>query len=503
LAAGVTAGDAILVDAELLARVRGSSEFPGEPTDVVSLAELARVLKLYACQKADVAVTDPFVSPKVGFRDRRRLLHQQFGELVVAVQALLYLMLLASLVLAPLWGLAATLILHIQPLFVTLGTRLSPSDRFAHTLFRSLIDVVSAFGPTPMAKPEATAATRAVYERLLARGTAPFFEPARNDCPVCGGRTLSTAFEVGDRHQFKPGRFKVAQCDECGHRFQNPRLSVEGLEFYYRDFYDGLGKDRLERIFASSPTPYVDRARMVAAVTTPRTWLDVGAGHGHFCNVARDVLPETAFDGLDIAGSIDDAERRGWINRGIRGLFGVVAPQIEASGELYDVVSMSHYLEHTVDPRTEIAAAARVLHGGGLLMIEVPDPECGFGRLLGRHWMPWFQPQHLNFLSVKNLERLLAEYGFSTVACDRGEAHLPTDFFFVTFLAIENLAPPAYLPWRPPTGLVAVAWRRVVWFTMFPLLLLAILLDRLLVPFTRRPGWSNAYRLLAKKAEGA
>ena len=35
------------------------------------------------------------------------------------------------------------------------------------------------------------------------------------------------------------------------------------------------------------------------------------------------------------------------------------------------------------------------------------EPESPFGRLLGRWWIPWFQPQHQHLLSVANLEREL------------------------------------------------------------------------------------------------
>jgi len=45
------------------------------------------------------------------------------------------------------------------------------------------------------------------------------------------------------------------------------------------------------------------------------------------------------------------------------------------------------------------------LPAGGHLMIEIPDPECHLGRLLGRFWVPWFQPQHQHLLSVARLER--------------------------------------------------------------------------------------------------
>src|SRR5439155_15722535 len=96
----------------------------------------------------------------------------------------------------------------------------------------------------------------------------------------------------------------------------------------------------------------------------------------------------------------------------------------------YDAISMSHYLEHTRDPRLELDAARTALAPAGCLMIEVPDPEYPLGRVLRRYWLPWFQPQHQHLLSVKNLDRLLRERGFEPVAWHRGRAHQKVDFFF-------------------------------------------------------------------------
>ena len=498
VALGTTAGDAVLVDAELLAR----AAVDPAPRDAVAFAEVVRVLKRYAVTRTDVAVAPGLDSPGIALRERRRLLRMRHSDLVMPVVALQLGLLALALALAPAWGLASLASLHLQALVATIGTPLAPRDRFASVLARTLVDFVSTFGPAaPPAAPRAhTADLRPEYDALLAHGTESFFEPPREDCPLCGGRALSKAMELGDRYQFKPGRFVLAKCDGCGHLFQNPRLSLEGLAFYYRDFYDGLGEELLESIFAADPKTYRARAKMVAAVGTPQRWLDVGAGHGHFCCVARELLPETRFDGLDLSESIDDAVRRRWVDHGIRGLFPEMAPALAERTDRYDVVSMSHYLEHTLDPRAEIAAAARVLPQGGLLFIEVPDPECGLGRLFGRNWMPWFQPQHLHFVSAKNLERLLRDHAFEPVAWHRGEAHQSVDFTFLAFTAIELLAPPLDLPWRPPSGLLARIWRKAVWVTLFPLIVVGWLLDRALGPLLRREGWSNTYRVLARRA---
>ena len=99
-------------------------------------------------------------------------------------------------------------------------------------------------------------AKRPEYEALLAGGLEPFFEPARADCPLCGATDLHELVRVGDLLQGKPGTFRLDECRACRHVFQNPRLSLEGLDFYYRDFYDGLGTRSAELLFASTDTSY-------------------------------------------------------------------------------------------------------------------------------------------------------------------------------------------------------------------------------------------------------
>jgi 2-polyprenyl-3-methyl-5-hydroxy-6-metoxy-1,4-benzoquinol methylase len=326
-----------------------------------------------------------------------------------------------------------------------------------------------------------------------------FFEPRRDDCPLCGGRELKQRLSIRDQLQFKPGRFQLDQCGKCGHIFQNPRLSIDGLDFYYADFYDGLGEEGLESIFASSAQQYVERARFVedAVKAPPARWLDVGAGHGHFANVVRDVLTTTRVDGVDLSSSIEEAERRGWIAKGYRALFPEAAAEL--ARDPYDVVSMSHYLEHTRDPAGEIAAAAQVLRPGGHLFIEVPDPESRLGTVLGRLWLPWFQPQHQHFLSVVRLETLLRKHGFEPVAWHRGEAHQRVDFCFAAGLLVRRIAPPLDMPWRDPEGTAARTWHKLVWTLSVPLLVAGKAADLALAPLLQREGWSNTFRVVARR----
>jgi ubiquinone/menaquinone biosynthesis C-methylase UbiE len=288
----------------------------------------------------------------------------------------------------------------------------------------------------------------------------------------------------------------LEQCRDCGVVFQNPRLSLDGLDFYYRDFYDRLGGRSLEFVFGQNDEGYEQRALSIAPYHEPRRWLDVGTGHGHFCLSAREVWPGATFDGLDLSDSIDEAAERAWVDRGYRGLFPELAGVL---AEQYDVVSMHHYLEHTREPVDEIAAAYKVLEAGGYLEIEVPDPESRWGSILRKYWVPWFQPQHQHLIPLATLERLLREHGFEPLHEDRGEAHQAVDLLFATYLVVERLAPTSDLPWRAPTTALGHVRRGTVFTLALPVFVAAVVADQLLKPLIRRGRRSNTYRVVARK----
>jgi Methyltransferase domain len=490
---GRTAGHAILVSDEVAERARAAA-----PADDVELAKLAANLKHYG--RADAAIAPHERARAQDLAKRYQLLYVVLGPstpLALGMLVAMWALIGFGLWLTPIAGWVALAAWQLQPIIALLGAPIRSLDLPLFTIFRAPIELYVLVRTLLSPRPSVVeaAAKRPEYDALIAPGLARFYEPRRETCPVCDGKDLGLHLRHGDLFQHKPGTFSLERCNSCKHVFQNPRLSFAGLDFYYKDFYDGLGEAGMEFIFGFGKQPYLDRLAMVREVAPPQRWLDVGAGHGHFCVAARGELPNTTFDGLDMSESIDEAKRRGWVDTGYRGLFPELAPSIAGS---YDAVSMSHYLEHTLDPRQEIAAAHTALSDKGCLLIEVPDPEFALGKLLRRYWLPWFQPQHLHFLSVANLDRLLRERGFTPVAWHRGRAHQRVDFFFAVWLFLDRLAPPRKLPWRW-RGIVAGAWRSLVWTIGSPFILFAILFDNVTGPLWARGKISNTYRVVATK----
>ncbi|MFF7979045.1 class I SAM-dependent methyltransferase [Streptomyces sp. NPDC007901] len=316
----------------------------------------------------------------------------------------------------------------------------------------------------------------------LRPGTDRFHEARRQDCPWCGSRRLRTRLRTPDLLHHRPGTFALDECRDCAHTFQNPRLTWEGFGLYHRDFYEGRLADHAERGHTTRAGRRRHRAavRATRALPEPESWLDIGTGHGHFPHTAKQLLPYTAFDGLDPTLRIVRAQATGRIEEAHLGH--LTTPEVLTRLRArYDVVSMFHHLEHAPDPRAELRAALTALRPGGLLLVETPDPRSPFARLLGKWWFPHGQPRQLHLLPPANLRAELESQGCEILTTDHRAPHLPYDLSAAVALMLGRL-----LPKRWPRATA-------------PLVATVAAVDHALAPVLRRTRFSNTYRIIARK----
>ncbi|MFG2003132.1 class I SAM-dependent methyltransferase [Spirillospora sp. NPDC048911] len=505
LARGEGAGHALVVSADVLRRAELTKL---EGLSAAEMDELTVRLKQYAPVTMDLAVV-PWMpalpASALGPAERRAILRRRWQlDLPSYLTGVLGGLATVGALSArrPLWGSAVVAASCAHPFLATTRTPLRPYNLAGFAVRRPLAAPLRTLR-VALAREEPNTdlpRLRAHYQSSVRQGVERFVEQPRPDCPWCGATVVRKRLVSGDYQQRKPGTFRIDHCAACGHSFQNPRLTEEGLGFYYQDYYDGIGEAEVERGFRLGWPHYRARARMVRGHAKPAAWLDVGGGHGHFCNAARDIWPDTRFDALDSGASILEAERRGWVDLAHRGQFRELADKLSGT---YDVVSMHHYLEHTLDPAAELSAAARVLPLGGHLLIEVPDPASPVARLAGRWWHNWFQPQHLHLIPLANLTTALAARGFRVVAVDRGAAHQELDLLMVVTLLLNRLSPPhPDRPWNDPgRRRRRIAARVAVTAAGLPLAAAAAAVDQLAYPLIRRYGGANTYRVLAQLAD--
>ncbi|MFC8129707.1 class I SAM-dependent methyltransferase [Streptomyces sp. NPDC057302] len=230
-----------------------------------------------------------------------------------------------------------------------------------------------------------------------------------------------------------------------------------------------------EKIFAvpHSTRRHRARARAMGRFIEPESWLDIDTGLGHFPAVAQQVHPYTAFDGLDLTERVAEGRRAGRVEEAHQGLLADLAPRLAGR---YDALSMFHYLERSADPRIELIAARTVLRPGGHLMIEVPVPESRYAKLLGKGWL---RPEPYHRIPLDALCRDLESLGYTVVATERREPHIPFDLTAGLAFALGRIR---------ATARVAA-----------PLLAAAALADRILAPLVSRTRFANACRVVARR----
>jgi SAM-dependent methyltransferase len=85
----------------------------------------------------------------------------------------------------------------------------------------------------------------------------------------------------------------------------------------------------------------------------------------------------------------------------------------------FDVIVMSHVLEHLLEPRAVLPLLYERLAPGGILYIEVPNiPTGSLSGYPDHMWAPRCDEPHITFFSADALSRLLRSAGLDLISCD-------------------------------------------------------------------------------------
>jgi SAM-dependent methyltransferase len=135
--------------------------------------------------------------------------------------------------------------------------------------------------------------------------------------------------------------------------------------------------------------------------------LEIGCATGELAAATRATLPFTRYDAIELSPAREKARAK------VDVLYEETLPELLDNGvELgpYDLILMSHVLEHIPDPEAELRSMQRVLSAKGLIFLEVPNGA-------GHRRLPIDDnASHLHFFSVNSVARLLAKLGLEIIA---------------------------------------------------------------------------------------
>ncbi|WP_104003599.1 class I SAM-dependent methyltransferase [Marinobacterium lutimaris] len=261
-------------------------------------------------------------------------------------------------------------------------------------------------------------------------------------CPVCGNKKSTLLFNdlVDNTFFVAPGSWKLYQCNSCKSGYLNPRPDKASIHKAYGEYYtheilseqqthfDKLSFGRkILRMLANGYYNYHHgtarkpsirlgawlllcypkfrrsanaRYRYLKKPKTGQRLLDVGCGNGDFLAIASEA---------------------GWIVKGVepdpkalavakeRGFYVVQGglEEIAYSGEIFDVITINHVIEHVHNPSDFVHLAYSCLKPGGYLYIETPNIESKGMQFFGKSWRGIEAPRHLVLFSKKGIENVI------------------------------------------------------------------------------------------------
>lgn len=238
----------------------------------------------------------------------------------------------------------------------------------------------------------------------------------KSTCVSCDGTLLQFLEAVIDTRFGVEGNFDIYKCNHCGLVQLDPRPSDSELKSLYETYYNFGG---------SKKNLYTKLRRTFLGSVFYRIWLAIDGdicfhsrcGNGRLldigCNEGQglQIYKQNGFrpEGLELnrrAATI--AEKRGFL------VFNETLESFSPS-KSYDLVVLSHVLEHFVNPKEMLVHVRRILNLHGQVLISCPNIESFQRNIFGRYWINWHVPFHITFFSATTLKSLLNDCGFDVL----------------------------------------------------------------------------------------
>lgn len=276
-------------------------------------------------------------------------------------------------------------------------------------------------------------------------------------CPICSSIDTFELFVGNDRLLHLPGRVYVMKCRSCEILFTYPFLTADELRAFYPEEYHVYNTRRMKRgtdVQDDTNKPIKHKigtyVKKIYAKSLYKTLLKKSASEflrgfaGQlFClpfrHYVHNLPPYKSKPGrlLDIGcatGTFLYSMRRvGWEAFGVETsknacLYAREARKLDVihgdllqakyDSEYFDVVNMSHVLEHFPNALDELKETHRILKKDGILVIKLPNLSKLEMSIFGRYWYAWDLPRHRLHFSVKTLRNLLEMANFRIAMVD-------------------------------------------------------------------------------------
>jgi 2-polyprenyl-3-methyl-5-hydroxy-6-metoxy-1,4-benzoquinol methylase len=232
-------------------------------------------------------------------------------------------------------------------------------------------------------------------------------------CSLCGKKNNYRLFIANDWRFNPQKKFQVVKCRNCGLIYINPRPKQEEIgNFYPEESYWGcLGQN--ERSKKEILENYGEIYQLVKdCKPRPGRVLDVGCGSGELLSLLKK-------DGWQCFGVEINPKAASYVKK----LWQIDVKNKELKkndfpAKNFDVIVLSHVLEHLPDPIQTLKIVRTALKDDGTLVIAVPNIRSINAKIFRSYWYALDVPRHLLHFNSETLQKMLRRAGFKIISQD-------------------------------------------------------------------------------------
>lgn len=257
------------------------------------------------------------------------------------------------------------------------------------------------------------------------------------NCYVCGSEGKLLYKNLIDKVFHTIGKWSFYKCEnaECNLIWLNPMPVEEDISIAYQSYYtheDQIEKETgLRRIYSTLQSAflasvygygktkslfgyllYLDPAHLEATKykvmylkNVRGRLLDIGCGNGSFIEFMNNYGWETT--GLDFDTEAVKTAKQKNLNVKLGSLDEQKFPT-----NYFDVITLSHVIEHVYDPLELIKECFRILKPDGKMVLSTPNNKSLGHKYFKENWRGLEPPRHIHIFTRKSIIKILIDSGF-------------------------------------------------------------------------------------------
>lgn len=235
-----------------------------------------------------------------------------------------------------------------------------------------------------------------------------------SNCPICNSEKFKPFLSCKD-YTVSHETFQILECENCGFRFTNPRPTQTEIGKYYQSeeyiSHSGTKKGIVNRVYHLVRNYTLAKKLQLILRLAGRqksqtiNILDYGCGTGEFLNTCKK-------SGFQVTGIEPENKARNFAIE--KYSLNILPPEAISSfkNDSFDMVTLWHVLEHIHRLKEFLGELKRILKGGGVAVIAVPNLTSLDAKIYKEFWAAYDLPRHLYHFSPKDIRKLFSEFGF-------------------------------------------------------------------------------------------